>query len=245
MKDVFAFESVEEYRNYEKSIDYLKTRLRKYQEFLEKNFKLYDCPNGIVWTTKEIGTSVLSDYPIPAFTNEQGIIFAVDEENWRKIFLDVVGEDVPNGIKDFFKEIDGSYLLTILGHELTHHSDYFLDDFDVEQEDGIWFEEGMCDYIPRKFFLTKDEFQKTVQVERELVNFFQGKYGNHSLEEFGDSSYDGSLTSIMYEYWRSFLSIVELVETVGKGDIHKVFQIYHQWDREGRILPLAKYFGLE
>jgi len=43
------------------------------------------------------------------------------------------------------------------------------------------------------------------------VEMFKEDYGEHSLDEFGSHSYQGSLTSIMFDYWRSYLSVKYLI----------------------------------
>ncbi|WP_230199542.1 hypothetical protein [Bacillus testis] len=135
-------------------------------------------------------------------------------------------------------------MLIILAHELTHHSDLFLDDFDDEREDGIWFEEGMCFYLPRKILLNEKEFNEITYVETELFETFKDEYGNHSLDDFGTSSYQGSLSGIMFDYWRSYLAVKFLVEVSANNDVKLVFEEYHKWDQEGRKVSLAEYFDI-
>ena len=135
-------------------------------------------------------------------------------------------------------------MFTILAHELTHHSDLFLDEFDDEREDSIWFEEGMCDYLSRKITLDESEFKAITNVELALVETFKGRYGKYSLDEFGSHTYKGSLTSIMFNYWRSYLAVKFLVEDRANNDIQQVFSDYHNWYKEGRVVPLTKHFEL-
>ena len=137
-----------------------------------------------------------------------------------------------------------NHLFTIVAHELTHHSDLFLDEFDDERVDSIWFEEGMCDYLSRKMTLDEIEFTQITEVELELVEMFKGEYGKHSLDKFGSSSYQGNLTSIMFDYARSYLAVRFLVEVRANNDIKQVFSEYHRWDKEGRKVPLTEYFQL-
>lgn len=110
-----------------------------------------------------------------------------------------------------------------MGHELTHHLDLFPDEFDEERTDSIWFEEGMCEYLPRKYILSEAEMKEFTHIETELVQRFQDKYGENTLDDFGQGSYAGSLTSIMYDYWRSFLAVKYIVEEQFNHDIHEVF----------------------
>lgn len=245
MKQVFAFETKEDYEKYQGLIERFNQKLKDYQLILEKHFELKDLPKGIVWTSEALATNVFSDIPIPAFTNKDIIYFSPELSNWRILFMkQLEGKENPE-IERFYNNMSEKQLFTILGHELTHHSDLFLDEFDDEREDGIWFEEGMCDYISRKYILNKDEFSDIANIEQQLVAIFKGKYGNHSLDQFGNASYQGSLTSIMFDYWRSFLAIKYLVEEKANNDIKHIFNEYHNWHNEGRKKPLMEYFELE
>lgn len=102
----------------------------------------------------------------------------------------------------------------------------------------------MCFYLPRKILLSEKEFNEITDVETELFECFKDKYGNHSLENFGRSSYQGSLSSIMFDYWRNYLAVKYLVEVRANNDVKLVFDEYHKWDNEGRKVPLIQYFGL-
>lgn len=77
-----------------------------------------------------------------------------------------------------------------------------------------------------------------------MVETFQDKYGKHSLDDFGSASYQGSLTSIMFDYWRSFLTVRHLVEEKANHNIKQVFNDYHHWHNEGRKQPLMDYFDV-
>ncbi|GAQ18153.1 elongation factor Tu [Oceanobacillus picturae] len=245
MKHIYAFEKKEEYEKYQSIIDRFSKKLVKFQSVLEKDFALRDLPKGIVWTSEELATTTFSNLPIPAFTNKDLIYISPDLPNWRRLFVDQLEGRENANIKTFYENLSEEHIFTIVGHELTHHSDLFMDEFDDEREDGIWFEEGMCEYLPRKLVLDEREFTNITNVEQELVDVFKDKYGDRSLEEFGSASYQGSLSSIMYDYWRSFLAITYIVEEKANHDIHQVFRDYHKWHNEGRKVPLTEYFGVQ
>ena len=103
----------------------------------------------------------------------------------------------------------------------------------------------MCEYLSRKFLLTDSEFKEITNIELEMTELFKDKYGGRSLEDFGSASYQGSLTSIMFDYWRSFLAVKHLVEERANYDPKQIFREYHNWHNEGRIKPLMEYFQLE
>ncbi|WP_155891557.1 hypothetical protein [Heyndrickxia acidiproducens] len=99
------------------------------------------------------------------------------------------------------------------------------------------------DYIFTLRKLSEKEFNEITNTEAELVEAFSGTYGNHSIEDFGSGSYNGSLTSIMFDYWRSYLAVKNIVEIRAHHDVMSVFDEYHQWDKAGRKVPLSDYFG--
>ncbi|MDC3424426.1 hypothetical protein NC797_07880 [Aquibacillus sp. 3ASR75-11] len=244
MKNIYAFEEEESFEKFKDTIESFSERLKKYQFILEEYYALNDLPKGIVWTSEELATRVFSDIPLPAYTNENLIYITPDLSAWRKLFIKQLGDFKQSKIVNFYRNISENHLFTILAHELTHHSDLFLDEFDDDRADSIWFEEGMCDYLSRKITLGEKEFNEITNVEKNLVNFFKDKYGNHSLDNFGSESYYGSLSSIMFDYWRSFLTVKYLVEVRSNNDIRQVFDEYHNWDNKGRKIPLTEYFNL-
>ncbi|MFC4410784.1 hypothetical protein ACFOZY_10195 [Chungangia koreensis] len=245
MRKILAFETKEEFALHEELISRLSDRLTEYQQLLIENYALTELPKGVIWTSEELATSVFSEIPIPAYTNENFIYITPDLEAWKRIFSKQLdGKDLPEIDKFYEKNLE-SELLVILAHELTHHSDWFIDEFGDERNNSIWFEEGMCFYLPRKLLLNESEFDEITQVETALVQEFYDQYGNHSLDDFGSESYFGSLSSIMFDYWRSYLKVKELVEDWANHDINKVFAEYHKWNREGRKLPLTEYFRLK
>ncbi|RKQ34735.1 hypothetical protein [Oceanobacillus halophilus] len=245
MKHIYAFEKKEDFETYQKRIDQFKKGLNDYQEILKEKYGLKTGPRAVVWTSEKLATEVFSDVPIPAYTNKDIIYMSPDLSEWRTLFLKQLdGIKIPY-IEHFYKNYSENQLFTILGHELTHHSDWFLDEFDDDRDNGIWFEEGMCEYLPRKHCLNETEFKEIVKVESELVDIFKGKYGINSIEEFGSTTYKGSLSSIMFDYWRSFLLVKELVEERANGNVELIFKIYHEWDEKGRKVPLTEYFEAE
>ncbi|WP_042221041.1 hypothetical protein [Oceanobacillus manasiensis] len=245
MKNIYAFEKIEDYQKHQPIIERFSEKLKDYQQLLEKDYALKSLPEGIVWTSKELATTSFSNVPIPAFTNKDLIYFSPDLQSWRSLFIkQLEGRENPN-IKNFYENLSEEHIFTIVGHELTHHSDLFLDEFDEQREDGIWFEEGMCEYLPRKLLLDEKVFTNITNIEQELVNMFKDKYGNRSLEEFGSASYQGSLSSIMFDYWRSFLAIKYIVEEKANHDIQQVFREYHRWHEEGRKVTLVEHFEIQ
>lgn len=244
MKQIYAFETKIEYEEYEGIIERFSKRLDEYQKVLEKEFALTSSPRGIIWTTEVQATTVFSEIPIPAYTNDDLIYMSPDINNWRKLFVRQLDGKKLLNIQKFYENYSENQLFIILAHELTHHSDLFLDEFDDERKSSIWFEEGMCFYLPRKLLLNEKEFNEITVVESKLVEVFKVEYRNNSLEDFGSNSYQSSLSSIMFDYWRSYLAVKYLVEVYANNDVKRVFDEYRKWDEEGRKIPLTEYFHL-
>lgn len=242
MKHIYAFETNEAYVRYEGLINRLQNKLNDYQQILQADYALNDLPKGVVWTTEDLATEVFSSLPIPAFTNEDLIYMCPDITVWRNLLVHQLDNKELPSLHKFYESFTEDHLMVILAHELTHHLDLFIDEFDDVREDSIWFEEGMCFYLPRKILLSKKDLHEITEVETALVEAFQDQYGGHSLDDFGRDAYQGSLSSIMFDYWRSYLAVKYLVEVRANHDVKKVFEAYHQWDREGRKVSLTNYF---
>lgn len=244
MKIIYAFESKNEFELYEERIERFDVRLKEYQEVLNRKYSLLDPPKAVLWTSGELAMETFSQKPIPAYTNKDLITITPDLDCWKKLFLSQLeGKHLPE-IQHFYETLSENHILQILGHELTHHLDLFLDDFDDDYTGGIWFEEGMVEYLSRKHLLTPCEFNAITEIETELANVFQKEHGSHSLEYFGQNTYTGSISSIFYEYWRSYLAVKSLIEQ-HSNDPLLVFESYHEWHKQGRQTPLTKWFQLE
>ena len=253
MKHIYAVETEKELIEYLKYVKSIEPKLNGYIDFLKREYEVVDLPKTIVWTSGEIATNYISNIPIPAYTNEHRVVMTPVLETWREIYLkqldklgdsQKIGNDV-NAICDYYRDaLSENHMLQILGHELAHHSELFLEDFNSDYSDGIWFEEGMVEYISRQYFLTEEEFEAEVRVNRQLVDLLKERYGNHSLEQFGKSTYEGDYASIFFEYWRSFLAVKQIVEDY-KGDIKAVFASYHRWNEECNGQTLLEWFDVE
>jgi hypothetical protein len=243
MKSILAFESVHECSKHEELTKRLIKRLQAYEELLKDDYQLNSVPKAVVWTNNELATNVFSSIPIPAYTREDFIYLSPELNVWQKLMIQQLDDKEVPIVRSYYETFSEDHLLEILAHELTHHIDLFMDEFDDIREDSIWFEEGMCFYLPRLHLFDKEHFNTITKIEEELVEAFKNDYGQHSLDNFGTASYAGSLSSIMFDYWRSYLKVKELVDFYD-GNVHKLFEIYHNWDKDGRTIPLSQYFNL-
>ncbi|MGD7045952.1 hypothetical protein [Jeotgalibacillus proteolyticus] len=239
MKKIVAFESAGEGALYEPLISRMMDRLEAYKKFLEKKFRLTSC----LWTSSELATEFFSSIPIPAYAREDFIYITPDLNAWQELMLrQLEDKDLPE-VRAYYEQFSEDDLFEILAHELTHYIDLFVDEFDDDRTDSIWFEEGMCFYLPRKYGFSENYFKKITEIEGKLAEAFSSQYAHRSLDDFGSESYQSSLSSIMFDYWRSYLTVFSLVQREG-GDEQKMFSLYHEWDRTGRRMSLTKYFSI-
>lgn len=243
MKHIFAVQEQAELLAYQAFLSKHQAKLTQYLAFLKETYAVTELPRAVVWADMETATHLISDLPVPAYTNEYRTVFCPELDTWRNLYLCQLDSLNSSEIREYYEsELCENHILQILGHEFVHHSDWFLDDFEEEQDCGIWFEEGMCEYISRKYFLTDSEFNQEARINALLVEQLTDRYGTHSLEDFGAAAYQGDYASIFFEYWRSFLAVQRIVDRCD-GDIPAVFRSYHAWHRKGRQEPLSQWFS--
>ena len=204
-------------------------KLQDYLTFLKDEFAVYDLPQAIIWSDFDSATQIIREIPVPAYTNDRRMVMTPELTVWKDLYLlqleNYETSHQTRAIESHYKSLSGNSLLQIVGHELAHWSEHFSDDFDG-YDAYIWFEEGMAEYISRKYFFTDEEFRAEKACNQSLVKLFQKKHGWHSLNDFGTSTYQGNYASIFYEYWRSFLTVDKLVENL--GSVQAVFNSYHR-----------------
>ena len=218
-------------------------KLQDYLAFLKDEFAVYDLPKAIIWSDFDSATQIIREIPMPAYTNDKRMVMTPELPVWKDLYLlqleNYETSYQTRAIESHYKSLSGNSLLQIVGHELAHWSEHFSDDFDGYGA-YIWFEEGMAEYISRKYFFTDEEFRAEKACNQSLVKLFQKKHGWHSLNDFGTSTYQGNYASIFYEYWRSFLTVDKLVENL--GSVQAVFNSYHHWENTDKTLPLLDWF---
>ena len=244
MKHIYAVSDRKQLDNLQAFVLSIEPRFSDYLAYLKEAFQVSDIPRCILWTDLETATQLISDIPLPAYTNDYRTVFCPDLSVWREIYLRQLDHAEIPAVRNYYtNQLTRNHVLQILGHEFVHHSELFLDGFDSNYESGIWFEEGMCEYISRKFFLTEEEFQEEAKINALLAEQFRSKYGNHSLEDFGRETYQNDNASIFFEYWRSFLAVQQIIRN-HNGDVSAVFRSYHRWHSEKSSLTLEQWFGL-
>lgn len=249
MEYAYSIRSINKLKEYNLFLETHKSKIAAYIDFIQNSYGVKDLPEYIVFADFDMATRVHSSISIPAYTNEIRMVITPELNIWKSIYLkqlEVYELKAVENIQSYYSnDINENSILQIIGHELMHQSELFLDDFEDEKKltEGIWFEEGMVEYISKKFFLTTEEFEKEKQINTSLVKLFEEKYGISSIESFGQETYDENYTSIFYNYWRSFLAIDILVQKF--HIVSKVFEHYHNWNKAGRTMPLSKWFQIE
>lgn len=207
-----------------------------------KEFTSFENPRGIVFHDLKSATELFSDIPLPAYTSRELIHINPLIEVWKDIFMATVKNKNSSKPKRYYSSLELIDVAVIAAHELTHHSDFFHDDFEGDEE-NMWFEEGMCFYIPRKLMLSEEKFNDTAEVESLLIEAYKSEYGEYTIDRFGESGYrknnDNEYSAAFYDYWRSTKIVKTLVEDYFKGSITGLINCYKEWDEK---VPLHTFF---
>lgn len=245
MEHIYAVETKEELEAYQRFVSQIRASLDGYISYLREEFQVVDLPGVILWTSRKIATQRISDIPVPAYTNSHRIVITPDLASWRDIYLsqtDGLCEDAAAPIRRYYNQcLNRRHILQILGHELAHHSERFLDEV-YDSGKGIWFEEGMVEYISRRYFLTEEEFCQEAEINRQIVALHVKNAPG--LDAFGQSTYENDYAGIFLAYWQSFLAVSRIME-MHNNDVHKVFALYHRWYESGSSLSLAEWFHID
>lgn len=217
-------------------------KVEQYGRSLQK-LTSYEEPRGYVFHDWSSATEIYSTIPLPAYTSRDLIHITPLLDVWKTIFLDSAG-DVVQAI-DYSRQLDLDDIAVIAAHELTHHADLFHDDFDEIDEENMWFEEGMCFYLPRRFMLSREKFDSIMEVEQYLIEAYRHKYGEYTLNRFGACGYRGGqnqeYSAAFYDYWRSTRVIYMLVEHFFDRDISGLIGVYQKWTDHKPSIPLHQY----
>lgn len=241
MEFIYAVRSCDELQQYQVFSDRIRQPLEDFLSFAEKIYAVSALPKAVVLTGEEVATKLISDIPLPGYTNEHRTVFCPDIPVWQAIYLRQL-EGMENAeIRSYYEfALTERHILQILGHEFIHHSDLFIDE---AYEKARWFEEGMCEYISRSYFLTEDDFREEARINQLLVRGFEAVQGTQSLEAFCADTYHEKYAHIFYFYWKSFLAVNALVNRF-QGDVAAVFREYRRWFSESPSMPLSQWFGI-
>ncbi|WP_079528363.1 hypothetical protein [Halobacillus hunanensis] len=207
--------------------------LNDFAHDLEK-LTTFDYPRGIVFHDLKSATELYSEIPLPAYTSRDLIHLSPLTEVWKGIFLSSTkGQDVTKAV-EYYSSLEQVDVAMIAAHELTHHADFFHDDFEGDEE-NMWFEEGMCEYIPRKLMLSEEKFKEITEVENLLIEAYKGDYGGYTLDQFGKAGYRKGesldYAGDFYDYWRSAETVKTLVEEYCEGNLEELISFYQEWEK--------------
>lgn len=224
------------YQQFVKSID---KKVEEYLAFLKEHYAVIEPPRAVCWTSSRAAVSLISDIPLPAYTNDCRVVITPDESAWRALYLSALaplkGSKEYELLKHYYnRQISKNWILQILGHELVHHSDWFLDEYQNPLQSGAWFEEGMAEYISRRYFLSEKEYQQRCDWDRWAVKQLWNQCGGQPLERFDLAACGQDMTAVLFYYWRCFLTIHDLAVSF---DTDELFRRYRDWSikQEGSL----------
>ena len=247
MEHVFAVKNQAELTRYQAFLQDVQPRLEEYIRFLQTEYQAEELPRCIVWSNPDIAVRLVSGIPVPAYTNEFRVMFTPDLDAWQAVYLrqlDGLPEsEAVEELRDYYaNHLSRNNVLQILGHELAHHISLFPYEFEEYTTQSAWFEEGMVEYISRKWFLPDAEFDAEARVNRQLAELLAGRYGGHPLENFGSHLETGDHAGLFFDYWRAFLAVSRAVERC--GGVMEAFRSCRQWSEADTDKTLAEWFGL-
>lgn len=206
-----------------------------------KDITSFEAPRGIVFHDLKSATELYSDIPIPAYTSRDLIHLSPDPAVWKELFLSTVKEGMEHA-EAYYSSTNHLDVAAIAAHELTHHADFFHDDFEGDDV-NMWFEEGLCEYIPSKLMFSEQKFQETSEVEEMLIESYKEEFGEYCLSEFGKAGYrygeKNGYAGAFYDYWRSKKVVKALVEDHFDNRMSSLIACYRMWDQS---TPLHGYF---
>ncbi|PTJ54962.1 hypothetical protein BU009_11530, partial [Mammaliicoccus sciuri] len=152
MKSIFMMDEINDTEETQKTAKYFIDKIENYIDILKKDYELNDMPEHVIWTSDYVMKHVFKKN-VPAFTNEKGIFMNIEKESWKTFLNGQIKSDMSETTQNIFNNYLEKEILCILGHEITHHCDFFLtefDDLDLTSDD-LWFEEGLVTFLPKYY----------------------------------------------------------------------------------------------
>lgn len=117
MKQIFAVQTEADFQKYLTFVHKIQSRLDDYLAFLKSNYQVIDLPRCILWTDCDTATRLISDIPVPAYTNDYRTVFCPDLEVWKKIYLHQLDAEDDEEIRRYYEgSLTKNHILQILGH---------------------------------------------------------------------------------------------------------------------------------
>lgn len=199
-------------------------------------------PRGIVFHDFDSATTIFSTHVLPAWTDLSLIHMDPLVEDWKRIYLSALTEEMPASlqarVRAYYESLDRLDIATILAHELTHH----LLAFSQTPEEATWFEEGFCFYVPRKQLLSADRLAQLQHLEKTLIDTHDEQLGSHPIWQFGLSNTGEGFTEALFDYWRAIYAVSKLIDHYARGDSRRVLGLFNQWnDHSQRVNRLDEF----
>ena len=87
MRYLLAAETAEAFSRYQECASNIRSKLDHYLSVLQDQYSVREFPGTIVLTSSEAATQLLSNIPVPAYTNEWRTVFCPELPSWRRIYL--------------------------------------------------------------------------------------------------------------------------------------------------------------
>ena len=87
MKNLYLVADENKLRDLKEYTQQILPLFEKYLLYLKDNYQVTDIPHAIVWTDYETATNVISDIPVPAYTNDYRTVMVPDIEVWKNLYL--------------------------------------------------------------------------------------------------------------------------------------------------------------
>lgn len=243
MKNIIAVESIEKFLEYQSLTKELDNPINNYIQILQKFYQLNELPKGVLWTTSEIATNVLSNNIVAGYTNEQYITMTPETDYWRHYYYSLMKDCKSENIKKYYNKFSEKFVLQVIGHEIAHNLDLFYEEW--TDSTTIWFEEGMVEFLSCYYLLSEEEYKIKLNAELDALNYYSKIFGEVNLEEFKMSSYKNlNKIQIFMLYWKSFIIINEIFTSNNK-DILKVFKKYHEWYQSNQRKTKSEWFNVK
>lgn len=248
MKIYYAVSEVGEWQTYRDFARRHEEKIEAWLRQLRDEFSLKEPPEMLILANEEMACRAISPIPLPAYTNDFRVVFTPELSVWNRIYAEQLKPYPEEEARvkilrtRYAEQTDERVLLQLIGHELAHHIDLFLEPQE-ESDDGMWFEEGMAEYLSRRAFFDEELYLLEKESNRLLLELCEETFGPISVEEFTRSTYQKSKSEIFAAYWKSFFTVEALVER--EGGIDELFARYHAWDRDGRRCTLSAWLDTQ
>lgn len=87
MEHIYAVETAGELARCQSLVQAMLPALNGYVRLLREQYAVAALPRAVVWTSEKVATRLVSDIPLPGYTNEYRVVLCPDPEVWRALYL--------------------------------------------------------------------------------------------------------------------------------------------------------------